>query len=89
MEVESFWAHQSLLLRILFVDRSKKPFFEKSAINETSFEWTGVDGHLAQQLAQSTTTYRLLDAGNLATNVVSFFRLLLIFDIQSLNLKLN
>jgi hypothetical protein len=27
----------------LFVDRSKQPFFEKSAINETSFEWTGVD----------------------------------------------
>jgi hypothetical protein len=52
---------------------AKKPFFEKSAINETSFEWTGVDGHLAQQLAQSTTTYRLLDAGNLATNVVKFF----------------
>jgi hypothetical protein len=48
-----------------------------------------VDGHLAQQLAQSTTKYRLLDAGNLATNAVSFFRLLLIFDIQSLNLKLN
>jgi hypothetical protein len=60
-------------LHILSVDRSKKLFFEKSAINETSFEWTGVDGHLAQQLAQSTTTYRLLDAGNLATNVVSFF----------------
>ena len=32
-----------LYLRILFVDRSKQPFFEKSVINETSFEWTGVD----------------------------------------------
>ena len=31
------------LLSILSVDLSKQPFFEKSEINDTSVEWTGVD----------------------------------------------
>ena len=47
--VEQFRAHHNLLLRILFVDPSKQPFFEKSAINDTSFEWTGVDKNRQNQ----------------------------------------
>ena len=60
--VEQFRAHHNLLLRIWFVDRSKQPLFEKSAINETLFEWTGVDKnrqnqHRGAKLGSFSTTF--------------------------------
>jgi hypothetical protein len=88
-------------LRRLTVGCSKQPFFEKSAINETSFEWTGVDknrqnhhhwcfiSHKTPNKTPVNTIYRLFGGDNLATSACNFLRLLLIFDIQSLNLKLN
>jgi hypothetical protein len=43
IKFESCSPDHCLSLWTLFVNRSKQLFFEKSAINETSFEWTGVD----------------------------------------------
>ena len=40
---ESCSPDQCLLLSVLFGDRSKQPFFKKSAIHDSSVEWTGVD----------------------------------------------
>jgi len=47
--VEQCSPDHCLSLRTLFVDRSKQPFFEKSEINDTSFDLTGVDKNRQNQ----------------------------------------
>tara|TARA_B100000925_G_scaffold157623_1_gene118413 strand:- start:694 stop:936 length:243 start_codon:yes stop_codon:yes gene_type:complete len=65
-------------LRILFVDPSKQPFFEKSEINDTSFEWTGVDKNrhrwcFISHKTRMKTTYRLLGDSNRKKGYLDFF----------------
>ena len=43
--VDKLPAYQVIHLRILSVEHTQQPFFEKSAVDDASAEWTGVDNN--------------------------------------------
>tara|TARA_B100000963_G_scaffold94374_2_gene81261 strand:- start:1314 stop:1556 length:243 start_codon:yes stop_codon:yes gene_type:complete len=62
----------------MFLGHGKHPLFEKSAINEASFEWTGVDKNrhrwcFISHKTRMKTTYRLLGDSNRKKVYLDFF----------------